>query len=172
MFSFTASLEIIGVNPYVFVPEAVLDELFQHAGYNKGPIPVRGEINGHEFTQTLVRYAGHWRLYVNTKMLKNSPKRIGESVTIKIYYDPRDRSLALHPKLKQALNNDSGAKKKFDSLSPSRKNEINRYIHGLKSEDKIRENILRAIQHLNGHGRFVGRDPIVTVPPNIKRSRD
>ncbi|WP_158275394.1 hypothetical protein [Pedobacter sp. HMWF019] len=45
MNKFSASIEIIGINPYVFVPDSVLKDLFREAGKNKGSIPIRGMIN-------------------------------------------------------------------------------------------------------------------------------
>ncbi|UFH32613.1 hypothetical protein LNP04_02555 [Chryseobacterium sp. C-71] len=41
---FTAKLEIIGINPFVFVPEEILNKIFEKAGKNKSPIPVKGFI--------------------------------------------------------------------------------------------------------------------------------
>lgn len=158
MHTFSAAIKIIGVNPYVDVPPAILMAIFERAGKDKGPIPVSGLINGASFTQTLVRYADEWRLYINTKMLKKSPKRIGEVVEITINYDPKDRSIPMHAKLAAALEKDSCAKQVFESLSPSLRHEINRYISRLKTDTKVDENVQRAIDFLNGKGRFVGRD--------------
>ncbi|STC96157.1 DUF1905 domain-containing protein [Chryseobacterium carnipullorum] len=72
--SFTAVLEIIGINPFVFVPDEILEDIFKAAGKNKSPVPVKGTVNGKEFKQNLMKYLGEWRLYVNLLMLKNSPK--------------------------------------------------------------------------------------------------
>ena len=160
MHTFKAEIAIIGINPYVDVPEEVLSGIFLKAGKDKGPVPVRGSINEVPYTQTLVRYAGEWRLYINTKMLKDSPKRIGEVITITIDFDPADRMLPIHPKLQDALGKDVGAQKVFESLAPSLQNEINRYIVNLKSEAKVDENVQRAIHFLNGRGKFVGREKL------------
>jgi hypothetical protein len=158
MHDFTATIAIIGVNPYVSVPQDILAALLAQAGRQNGPIPVHGRINDTPYTQTLVRYAGAWRLYINTLMLKDSPKRIGEVIHISIDFDPRDRSLPLHTALHEALQNDAVAQRVFDSLSPSRQHEINRYISALKSDAKIHQNVQRAIAFLHGKGRFVGRE--------------
>ena len=40
MLSFKARLVIIGVNPYVLLPQRVLQALFVQAGKDKGKIPV------------------------------------------------------------------------------------------------------------------------------------
>lgn len=155
---FKAQLHIIGVNPFVFVPAEILAEIFKQAGKNKGFIPICGTVNNKVYKQTLVRFKGEWRLYINLSMLKNSPKRIGEIIEITIAFDPKERSLTPHPKLMKAISENEEAKIKFESLSPSRKHEIVRYISFLKSEESIDRNVQKAVVFLLGKGRFVGRD--------------
>ncbi len=158
MYTFTAKLEIIVGNPFVFLPSIVLNKIFQQANRNKGPIPVRGTINGKQYQQTLVKYSGEWRLYVNMKMLKKSPKRIGEIIEVEIEFDPSDRTIEPHPKLAKALADNKEAKDVFESLSPSRQKEIVRYISNLKTEKSTEKNVTRAINFLLGKKGFVGRD--------------
>lgn len=155
---FKAELRIIDGNPFVFVPEALLGELFVQAGKTKGPIRIRGKVNDEPFQQTLVKYRGEWRLYINMKMLPNSPRRIGEVIAVSVEYDPNDRSIEPHPKLVLALEENEQARSVFESLSPSSKKEIVRYISNLKSEESVDRNVKRAIRFLLGEGRFVGRD--------------
>jgi Domain of unknown function (DUF1905). len=144
MFRFKTILEIIGINPFVFVPEKILLKIFTEVKRSKGPIPVCGTINGIAYTQTLLRFRGHWRLYINTKMLDNSPKRIGETILITLKVDNKDRTIKPHPKLVKALRANKEAKKVFDSLSPSMQKEIVRYISFLKSEASITNNVEKA----------------------------
>ena len=158
MFNFITKIEIIGANPFVFLPDEILKAIFQQAAKNKGPIPVRGTVNGKPYQQTLVKYAGFWRLYINLVMLKNSPQRIGETIDVAIEFDPSDRSIEPHPKLVKALEDNPAAKEVFDALSPSRQKEIVRYIAHLKTEESVDRNVERAINFLLGEGRFVGRD--------------
>src|SRR5690606_16986157 len=65
MENFTAKLELIGINPFVFVPETILKIIFEQAGKSKGYVPIRGTVNGNSYIQTLVKYKGEWRLYIN-----------------------------------------------------------------------------------------------------------
>lgn len=157
---FEARLEIIGINPFVFIPEEILQQLFQQSGKTKGPIRVKGAVNGKEYQQTLVRYKGEWRLYINMQMLTNSPKRIGETITITIVFDPEERTISMHPKLTRALTENPVAKEAFEALIPSRRLEIVRYIAHLKTEESIDRNVQKAIIHLEGKGKFVGRDGV------------
>ena len=158
MEKFEAKLEIIVGNPFVFVPARILDHIFQQANRNKGPIPVRGTINGKHYQQTLVKYNGAWRLYVNLNMLENSPRRIGEMIKVQIAVDPSDRTIKPHPKLSKALAVHPAAKKVFEGLAPSRQKEIIRYISNLKTEESVERNVARAINFLLGKERFAGRD--------------
>lgn len=158
MQTFKASIDIIGVNPFVFLPEEILLGLLIHSGQHKGKVPIRGTINGVPYRQTLVKYAGAWRLYINMAMLKDSPRRVGEEIEVGIEYDPEDRSVAVHPKLQAALDEHPAAKAVFDGLPPSRRHEIVRYIAHLKSAESVERNVARAIGFLKGEERFVGRD--------------
>jgi len=157
-YTFTATIEIIGINPFVFVPEEILHHIFEKAAKSKGPIPVKGIVNTVPYTQTLMKFKGEWRLYINTKMLKNSPKRIGEQIEISIDYDAEKRSIPIHPKLSQALNENEAANTIFQNLRPSLQHEIIRYIAHLKTEESIDKNVLKAIAFLLGKGKFVGRE--------------
>lgn len=158
MNNFKAKLEIIVGNPFVFIPSEILHQIFEQANKDKGPIPVKGSINGKPYQQTLIKYSGDWRLYINLKMLKNSPKRIGEMIIVEIEYDPSDRTISPHPKLTEALISNKEAKQVFDNLSPSKQKEIVRYISNLKTEKSIEKNVIRAINFLLGKERFVGRN--------------
>lgn len=155
---FKARLDIIGINPFIFVPQPILLTLFKDAGMDKGHIPVCGQINGNEYQQTLLRYKGEWRLYINTVMLPNSPKRIGELIEASIEFDPRDRTLQPHPDLVKALAENKEAETAFQRLAPSRQKEIIRYISSLKTTESRAKNIKQAIGFLLGTNGFVGRN--------------
>jgi len=155
---FKAEIEILGVNPFVFVPENILKIIFRRAQKSKGHIPVKGLINGKPYRQTLVKYSGEWRLYINTTMLKNSPKRIGETISLTIGFDSDSREILPPVEFTKALNDDKRAKNIFENLAPSRRLEIVRYLSNLKTKESLDRNIIRAINFLSGKERFVGRD--------------
>ena len=91
-------------------------------------------------------------------MLKDSPKRIGETIEISVEFDSESREIEAPEKFKQVLNENYEAKSVFESLTASKKLEIVRYLANLKSEETREKNIKRAIQFLLGKERFVGRD--------------
>ena len=72
--TFSAQIEIIGINPFVCLPGNILKSIFIPANKDKGKIPVKIKIDGHEFPQTLIKYSGFWRLYINTPMRKSAKK--------------------------------------------------------------------------------------------------
>ncbi len=158
MNKFTARIYIIGVNPYVVPPVAVMKNLFKQSGREKGPIPVNGTLNGHQFLQTLVKYSGKWRLYLNTPMRKATNLDVGDIAEVIIEYDAEIRTVPMHPKLELALKKNKKAKTTFDKLTPSRQKEDRGYINFLKNEESVERNIARAIKFLSGTERFAGRD--------------
>ena len=147
---FSAKIYKLGINPVVDPPEEVLQVIFKNAGRSKGPVPVRGRINGAEFIQTLVKYAGAWRLYINGPMLSGSDLAVGDVAEIEIEYDPRPREVPMPQALAAALRKSKTARSAFDRLSPSRKKEIFKYLASLKTAGAVDRNIERVLSHLVG----------------------
>ncbi len=82
MKTFSAKILKIGINPYVLVPATVLKVLFEQAGKDKGPIPIKGTLNEKPFIQHLVKYSGKWRLYLNTPMRKAAGIDVGDMAIV------------------------------------------------------------------------------------------
>lgn len=158
MHSFSAKIFIIGINPYVLLPAAILKTIFLEAGKDKGPITVKGTIDGHAFIQTLVKYSGKWRLYLNEPMRRACSKDVGDKAIFELSYDGIERVTSMHPALEVALKKNKKAKAMFDQLPPSRQKEIKRYINNLKTPASVDKNVVRAINFLHDKERFIGRD--------------
>lgn len=151
MKSFSARIYIISkINPVVDVPEAVLQSIFEQAGRSKGPIPVRGKLNGAEFIQTLIKYEGAWRLYLNGPMRDAAGIDTGDIADVEIEYDPRPREEPMPERFSAALKVDSLARSEFEKLSPSRKKEICRYLNSMKTDESLVRNVEKVIRHLTG----------------------
>src|ERR1044072_9548076 len=114
MNKFKAAIQIIGINPFVSVPEKILQKIFKQAEKEKGPIPICGTVNDKPYKQTLVKYKGEWRLYINTIMLKDSPKQIGKTISITVEFDPESRTIQAPEKFLKALIANKKAKAVFD----------------------------------------------------------
>jgi hypothetical protein len=158
MQSFSAKIKKIGVNPYVLLPSTVLKKLFLQSKKSKGPIPVRGTLNGNKFIQTLVKFSGKWRLYLNTPMRRTSGIDVGDMANFKIEFDSKPRTIPMHPSLEKDLKKNKKAKAVFEKLPPYRRKEIIRYISFLKTEESVIRNVAKVIRHLQGTERFAGRD--------------
>ena len=145
---FSATIYKVGINPVVDPPERVLNAIFKQAGRTRGPIPVRGKVNGADFRQTLVKYAGAWRLYINGPMLKESGLKVGDMAKIDLEYDVSPPQVGMPASLVDAFSRDRSAREAFDLLAPSRQKEILRYIGSLKTAAAIQTNVDRVIQQL------------------------
>lgn len=150
MKAFSSTIFKVGINPCVVPPDDVLRYVFKQAHKRKGPIPVRGTINGVEYSQTLVKYLNHWRLYVNGPMLKNSGYKVGSTASITIEFDPSKRTERPHKEFAAALQKSAKATAAFFKLVPSHRKEINRYINRIKTDAVRRRNITIVMQFLRG----------------------
>ena len=150
---FRSKIYKLGINPVVDPPKTALAGVFEQADRARGPIPVYGKLNGSDFTQTLVKFRGEWRLYVNGRMLKHSGCRVGDTADFEIAFDPRPRDPAVPASLADALGRSSAAATAFERLSPSRKKEILRYLGSLKTEAAVDRNIKRLIGLLSRPGQ-------------------
>ncbi len=162
---FLAKIALIGIDPYVLLPEKVLSRLFRDAGRDRGSIPVEGEIDGHAYTKYLVKYRGQWRLYLNGVTRKAAGKEVGDTVRVSIAFDPASRTTAMPAKLLKALRENRKAENIYRSLTPSLQKEISRYIGNLKSAEARDRNVTRAIRFLLGKERFIGRPPLARGLP-------
>ncbi len=156
--AFTATVDIIGANPFVRPPDTVLDVIFKAARKDKSPIPVRGTINSAVFQQSLVRFQGHWRLYINNVMAKSAGLQyagsivqiVGQSVELSVEYDPNPVMYRMVPEFEVALGTDARARAAYTQLAPGRQKEILRYLASMKSAATLQRNIARIMQHLRG----------------------
>lgn len=147
---FSALIEKIGINPYVELPDQVIKALLKASGRAKGPVPVRGTLNGAPYSANAVLYSGLWRLYLNLPMRKAAGADEGDRLKVEVEYDHVPRAEAMHPQFADALKKSKAARAAFDKLAPSRKKEVLRYIGNLKRPETRERNIAKAIAHLEG----------------------
>jgi hypothetical protein len=150
MYTFSATIEIIDINPYVEVPQDILQSLLKDAKKQSGPIPVKGKLNGKLYKQTVVKFRGLWRLYLNTPMREVTQTIVGDKVTVEIMYDAKPRTVPIPKAFAEMLYKHKQAKEAFEKLSPYRQKEILRYLGSLKSEEALQRNIQKTIQFLTG----------------------
>jgi hypothetical protein len=147
---FRAVIALLGINPYVSVPAPHLRALLRTAGRSTSPIPISVGINGATFRQNLVKYQGAWRLYLNTPMRKAAQKDVGDRITLLVEFDAEPRVEPMPPALSAALAEHESAKATFDTLPPSRKKEILRYLNQAKTDATLQRNVAKVIRFLLG----------------------
>lgn len=161
-----AKISLIGVNPYVRPPEQVLEAIFQQSSKKTSPIAIKGKLNGASFQQSLVRYQGDWRLYINLVMAKAAKiefsksirEIMGRIVTLEVEFDPEPPVYQMLPFLEEALNQNPIAKNNWQKLIPSRQKEILRYFANLKSDQTREKNLKKVLEVLSGkEERFMAR---------------
>jgi hypothetical protein len=147
---FRATIELLGINPYVSLPAAQLKALFAAAGRETGAIPVLVEIEAVAFRQNLVKYRGAWRLYLNMPMRRAAGKDVGDRIRLAVDFDPAPRVEPMPRALRRALADNAAAQAAFGALPPSRKKEIQRYLNGAKSAATVARNVDKIIAYLCG----------------------
>ena len=164
--NFSPRILIINGNPYVRPPQALLESIFRQAGKDKGPISVRGKLNEAPFQQSVVRYQGDWKLYINGIMAKKAgldytgsiTAIVGREVKVEVEFDPHPPTYPMIEPFQKALNKHPRAKSAYEQLTPGRKKEILRYFSFMKSKEALQRNIEKALQVLSGkEARFMAR---------------
>jgi hypothetical protein len=150
MHTFSAKVGKIDINPYVQVPDDILLKLQEAAQKEKGPIPVKGTLQGKPFLANVVRYRGMWRLYLNTEMRRAADVYVGDKVTIRLQFDAAPRTVAAPREFTLALSKNKQAKEAFEKLASSRQKEILRYLNALKQPQSLERNIQKVIGFLQG----------------------
>lgn len=150
MYTFRAKIGKIDINPYVQVPDDILLRLQQEAGKEKGPIPVKGTLQGKPFLANIVRYRGMWRLYLNVEMRRAASVDVGDQVLVGLQFDRAPRTVPMPREFELALAKNKPAKQAFEKLAPSRQKEILRYLNSLKQPQSLQRNIQKVMGFLQG----------------------
>jgi hypothetical protein len=145
-FSFDAEIYKTGINWAVDVPAAISGQMISEKGY----IAIKGQINGFDFTKSLVpvKNSPH-RLFVNGIMMKGATTSLGETAHFTIEQD--FEKAEDHLPVPQLLQNELLKNKlvsDFDALTKSRRKEILRYLHRIKSTETLARNIDKVIVQL------------------------
>ncbi|KGB56695.1 hypothetical protein FG91_00486 [Sphingopyxis sp. LC81] len=160
---FSAKIELHGINPYVMVSAARARRI--KAGWKK-PLPVLVQVNGQPDPAWRINMMptgdGSFYLYLDGVVRKASGTDVGDTVDVSLAFDPAYRGGPqddMLPEFAARLDEDAGAKARWDGLAPSLKKEILRYLANLKSDAARQRNIDRAIGVLGGaKARFLARD--------------
>lgn len=152
-YHFEAKIYPIGINWAVDVPYAISQQMIPEKGY----IRIKGQINGFDFRQTLVPVKNSpYRLFVNLLMMKGGKTALGEvaEFSIEQNHEKVEQMYEMPDALMQALKTNE-LEAEFDKLSPSRKKDILKYLHYLKTPETLQKNVDKVIVQLQQKAKDV-----------------
>jgi len=161
--TFSAAVQIVGVNPYVLVNAKQVQGLKPNW---RRPMPVLVKLNGKPDTpwrtNMMPTGGGEFYLYLHGGMRKSARVKVDDVVEVTLRFDDAYRNGPLHDSpdwFQEALEASSLAMTNWTNLTPSRQKEILRYFAALKSDQAKTRNLLQALRVLEGESdRFMGRD--------------
>jgi hypothetical protein len=172
--SFTASVKIAGINPYVDVPAHVVEAL---GGGTKAAVlvkiaaaePVKHKAAAPQKKRVLEKDAarlktigrlapGDWfrttlvplqvepaRLYLDTWMRETAGMGVGDLVRVTLRLDRNSREIPLPGPLLAALQENAQARAAWEALAPSRRREILTYLNFLKTPEALERNVQKTV---------------------------
>lgn len=162
LIQFESSIEVRGINPYIFVEAKLARRLKKEW---RKPLPVLVRINDRPLNAWRINLMpagdGNFYLYLHETVRKASDTKVGDRVRVQLAFDGAYRNGPIHPvprSFRAALEANKQAKTAWEALSPSRKKEVLRYFASLKSTETKARNVKRAIEALLGSEvRFLAR---------------
>lgn len=146
MKKFSSNIYQIGINWAVDVPDQIARDLTKDKGY----IRIKGRINGFDFIQTLVPVKNApYRLFVNLMMMKGGKTAVGEIANFEIEQNetPVDQIYQMPQLLEDALTKNH-LMERFNSLTASRRKDILKYLHYIKTAETMQKNIDKVVSQL------------------------
>lgn len=157
---FSAKIKKVGINPCVDTPLRV-SRAFAKRGY----IPVRGTLNGKTFTQTLVPIGGgRHRLFVNRPMLDSAKVEVGDRIDVTLRLNRAVREEPMAAGLAAAMKRSRAATVTWESMTPSRRKEVLRYLNSAKRPETLARNIERVVAMLE-RKKVTAPLAAVRIPP-------
>jgi hypothetical protein len=151
--SFQAKIYQTGINWCVDVPKEITAQLTVVKGY----IKIKGQINGFDFTQTLVPVKNApYRLFVNFIMMKGGKTALGEVADFVIEQDTvaEDKRYPMPDLLAIALR-ENDLEIAFERLTAARKKDILKYLSYVKTEETMQRNIAKLVNQLKDNATNV-----------------
>ena len=141
---FRTTLELAGKTATGFrVPAEIVAAL----GTSKRP-PVRVTINGHTYRNTVAVYGGVFMLGVSAENREAAGIQAGDELDVDIELDTAPREVSIPPDFADALDADADARRAFDRLSYSHKQQHILAIEQAKTAETRQRRIAKAISGL------------------------
>jgi hypothetical protein len=126
------------------VPEEVVAAL----GAGKRP-PVHVTINGYTYRSTVAPMGGEFWLPVSAEVRQHSGVAAGDEIEVEVALDTEPREVTVPADFTAALDQDTEAKRFFDSLSYSNKRRLILSIEGAKTDETRQRRIAKTISALH-----------------------
>ena len=170
--TFQGIIKIVGVNPYVDVPDHLITKLnskkvllrlkrendsskkMKKTDKDREQLISIGRLTEDGWYRTTIVYMRNnpERLYLDTWMRDSVDVSVGDEVTIILKRDDESREIQIPELLDKALQENPIANDEWNRLSPSKQKEIKVYLNFLKSEDKLKDKVKETIKKLEQKG--------------------
>lgn len=122
-------------------------EIVTALGAGKKP-PVYVTINGYTYRNTVAVYGGVFMIGVSAEHRKGAGVQGGDMLDVSLWLDTDERVVEVPADLQKALNKNAAAKKKFESISYSKKQGLVLPVLDAKTEETRARRIEKVIANL------------------------
>ncbi|MCF7840736.1 MAG: YdeI/OmpD-associated family protein [Candidatus Marinimicrobia bacterium] len=142
--SFEGTVEIIGINRCVFVPESVYAEL-----QPSGKLPVVIEVGGNRHRTTLLPVGGRgYRVFIPKRLLNLVGADKGDLVSLTIWRDPLGWAMEIPVDVREALELIPNGEALFEKLTPAARREFIRWLDRAKTPETRGKNLRIGLERL------------------------
>ena len=122
-------------------------EVVASLGSSKRPA-VRATINGYTYRSTVAPMGAEFMLPVSAEIRERAGVAAGDEVDVDLELDTEPREVSVPPDFAEALDRDADARRYFDGLSYSHKQQHVLAIEGAKSAETRQRRIAKAVSML------------------------
>ena len=119
-------------------------EVVASLGPSKRP-PVRVTINGYTYRSSVASMGGGFMLPVSAEVRKSANVAAGDEVEVDIELDTEPREVIVPPDLREALDRDADARRFFDGLSFSNKQQLVLSIEEARTAETRQRRIAKTV---------------------------
>jgi len=125
------------------------DEIIEKLGGGKKPL-VKITINNFTYRSAVAVMGGAYMVGVNAENREGAKVKGGDKIDVTIELDTEVRTIDIPAELQKALGKNAAVKKKFESLSNSKKKALTLPIANAKTDETRNRNIEKALRALTG----------------------
>ncbi|HEY2820735.1 MAG TPA: YdeI/OmpD-associated family protein [Candidatus Acidoferrum sp.] len=146
---FAAKIQKIWIMRCIDVPHDISKAVRKEAGGNARHIPVHGWIDGLAFENTLVpRGGGNYRFHLHSKIWRKLQIDAGAAVEVTMLLDREPREAVVSPDLAAELADTPRALAAFNTVSPSLRRHIVRWVDAAKQSKTRDKRIQQTVKNM------------------------